>query len=138
MNEDLRPQATEKPKKGSYLTPILILLAVVYVGFLLYQAVYMNYATNQKIKKLRSDLSGAQVEKDRLSSLIAYYKTTTFQELEARKKLGLMLPGEKVVSVEVPDSAPVVVSQTQQKPQEPIKQNNSRNWLDFLAGKDQS
>jgi len=138
MDENQRQTSSESGKKTSILTPILIILAIFYVGFLLYQAVYMNYATNQKIDKLTADLKAAQTDKDRLGLLINYYKTSTFQELEARKKLGLKMPGEKVVNVTVPESTPQDLLSKEQSSEVLIKQNNSQYWIDFLAGRDQN
>lgn len=138
MNDELHQQETTFKKKGSYLTPILILLAVIYVGFLLYQAVYINYATNQKINKLRNDLKMAQEDKDRLELLINYYKTSTFQELEARKKLGLKMPGEIVVKVDVPKGMTTAESKQINLPNSDFKQSNPALWFDFMLGKEQN
>lgn len=136
MNDELLKAETGSGKKTSYLTPVLIVLAVIYVGFLLYQAVYINYATNQKIKNLRTSLKNAQTDKDRLELLINYYKTSTFQELEARKKLGLKMPGEVVVKVEVPKAQASTSSVKLPAEQIVDKQNNPQLWLDYLSGKD--
>jgi hypothetical protein len=137
MNDDVRNLDFGPNKKNSYLTPVLIFLAVIYVGFLLYQAVYLNYATNQKIKKLREDLKIAQNSKARLDLLINYYKTSTFQELEARKKLGLKMPGEIVVRVDVVNVAPTQITEKKEGVVTQIKQNNSQYWIDYLLGREQ-
>jgi hypothetical protein len=117
-------QENSTPSKRNSMVPILILLAAVYFGFLLYQSVYVNYQTNKKI-------SEAEGEQENLKDLIAYYKTDTFQELEARKKLGLKLPGEKVVKVEVPK---VATKEESSKPQTKSdnKRSNPELWLEFL------
>jgi cell division protein FtsB len=124
-------QENSTPSKRNSMVPILILLAAVYFGFLLYQSVYVNYQTNKKISELNKSLAEAEGEQENLKDLIAYYKTDTFQELEARKKLGLKLPGEKVVKVEVPK---VATKEESSKPQTKSdnKRSNPELWLEFL------
>ncbi len=120
----------------NFVQPILILALIGYVIFILYQAVYYNFKVNQKIRELKGEINTLDQEKSKLEALIAYYKTETFQELEARKKLGLRLPGEKVVKVEViaeeaasPTSKPDAVSPQSNKP-------NWQLWLDYLRGEE--
>jgi len=123
-------------KLKNFIFPILILAAIGYVVFVLYQAIYYNFKVNQKIRELKTEINVLDQERGKLEALIAYYKTGTFQELEARKKLGLKLPGEKVVKVEVleeatasPTSKPEAVSPQSNKP-------NWQLWLDYLRGEE--
>jgi cell division protein FtsB len=126
--------AEENPSKKLLMMPILLLLAAVYFGFLLYQSVYVNYQTNKKITKLNQSLAEAKDEQDNLKDLISYYKTDTFQELEARKKLGLKMPGEKVIKVEVPRQTS---KQEKAKPENnEDKRSNPELWLDFLLNQE--
>jgi cell division protein FtsB len=129
-------QKTPEPKKARFnIVPILTLLAIGYIGFLLYQAVYFNYQTSQQIRSLKNDLKQIDQEKAQIESLIAYYKTSTFQELEARKKLGMKAPGEKVVQVNVEETA---TNQTAPEGETKIqnKKSNPQAWLDFLLGQE--
>lgn len=129
-------QPTPEPKKAKFnIIPILLLLAIGYIAFLLYQAVYFNYQTNQQIRSLKGNLKQFNQDKARLESLIAYYQTSTFQELEARKKLGMKAPGEKVVQVNVEETAtnqtaPEGETKTQNK------KSNPQAWLDFILGRE--
>lgn len=124
--------AAVKPRSKTYfVAPVLILLALVYIGFLLYQAVYVNYQTNTKIDALNESLRENKIDKQNLEVLIAYYQTDSFRELEARKKLGLKMPGEKVIKVDLAE-------ETKPKPQaaiaEPIhrQKTNLEYWVDYL------
>ncbi len=115
--------------------PLLILVLVAYVSFLLYQAVYFNYKTSQKINALKSDTLGLEDQKLQLEALISYYKTDSFAELEARKKLGMKMPGEKVIKVDVEPK----VGQNDLKAEEIIKEPQTPNWQEwiyYLEGKD--
>ena len=126
----------KESKKFSFV-PFLILTLVAYVGFLLYQAVYFNYKTSQKIKTLKNQLVDLDSEKQKLESLIAYYQTDTFAELEARKKLGMRMPGEKAIKVDVPeDQASLAKEQNQQKPVTQPAIPNWQKWVNYLEGRD--
>lgn len=137
MNEVAQDDSKEK-KVGGRLSFILAIFASIYVAFLLYQAVFLNYQTNQKIRVLKSDLGDLKQDQARLGSLIAYYKTGAFQELEARKKLGLKMPGEKVIPVKVEEEQNAVVKIEDQVKNESFVQNksNAEKWLDYLKGRE--
>lgn len=117
-----------RPKRNPwrFLSPI-ILLAIGYVLFLLYQAVYFNYQTSQKINALKQDLARLEEGKRELETLIAYYQTDSFQELEARKKLGMKMPGEKVVKVELAET-----SQKKEQNVPELTDSNRPNWEQWL------
>ena len=114
------------------LLSLLIFLTLAYVGFLLYQAVYLNYNTNQKIASLKKEIKEVEADKKSLQTLIAYYQTPAFQELEARKKLGLKMPGEKAIKVEVAQS-PVAKVQEEEHTSDKVTPNYQK-WLDFISG----
>lgn len=112
---------------------IFVVCAIGYIIFLLYQAVYFNYSTNQKIKDLKAEQEDLLKDKSRLETLIAYYKTDAFAELEARKKLGLKKPGEIVVRVDIPSNA-----NTDTKPINSVagsKVSNFQSWIDYIIGR---
>jgi cell division protein FtsL len=124
--------STNKSSKRVFIAPLILLLGIGYIGFLLYQVVFVNYQTNQKISSLESQLRQNREDKGNLETLIGYYKTSSFQELEARKKLGLKLPGEKVVKIDLAEETkPSAI-----KPAEPVntnlKKTNLENWIDYL------
>ena len=130
MNEQEAPKRSGFNYKFS-IWAILVAAVGVYVAFVLYQTVYFNYKTNQQIKDLEAQQVKLREDKDRLGALVAYYKTDTFQELEARKKLGLKMPGEKVVKVEVEKS-----SETNELkksgPEEKQTKPNWQLWIDYF------
>ena len=112
---------------------ILIVLVLVYFGFLIYQSVYSNYEVNNTISQLKKELNKVQSDQRDLQTLIAYYQTESFRELEARKKLGMRKPGEKVIVVEVPQDERRAV-ETELTEQEEIRPNYIL-WLDYISGK---
>lgn len=120
----------------SKISNLVIFLGIIYVVFLLYQSVYFNYQRSQKIKTLKAEIAVLQSKQKKIESLIAYYKTDSFQELEARKKLGLIMPGEVVVKVEVKDQQKNYLEANQEPVKDQPKQKaNIEIWGDFLMGK---
>ena len=123
--------STQPKQKRVFLAPLILLLGIAYIGFLLYEAVFVNYQTNKKIATLQSELKTNQSDKENLETLIAYYQTSTFQELEARKKLGLKMPGEKVVKLDVPVATkPIATNTPTTNPQ--ANKSNIELWNEYL------
>lgn len=115
---------------------LIIILAIVYVGFLLYQSIYFNYHRSQKINNLKKEILSLQEKQGKISSLIAYYKTDSFQELEARKKLGLKMPDEKVVKVDIlqREGESGLPSDDQASETGEKKLSNFDLWVKFVKG----
>jgi len=113
---------------------VIFILLIIYLLFMLYQALALNYSTSQKIKNLKSEISTLEANKNMLEDLIMYYQTDAFKELEARKKLGMRKPDEKVLVVET--------KEVTDKPVEPIKAveetpqaSNFSLWMKYFSGK---
>jgi cell division protein FtsB len=123
-------------KRRTIFFAIVVLIAIIYVLFLLYQAVYFNYKTSQQIKDQKNKMQVLTSDQTRLETLIAYYGTSDFAELEARKKLGLMMPGEKVVKVDVPKSSAQATGSGLTVESPGVKKSNFQAWLDYLSGID--
>ena len=119
------------------LSNIVLLAASIYIGFLLYQSVYFNFQLNSKVEKLKTQIAKQETERLGFEAIISYYQTSTFQELEARRKLGMRFPGEKVVAVEVRQQQPDPDSNETWSgdSQEASSTNNLKLWLEFFTGK---
>jgi cell division protein FtsB len=132
------PSQNKKSNSNSIISIVLLVMIGLYIAFLLYQSVLFNYQTNQRISSLQADIRKLEQDNSQLGVLIAYYKTDSFRELEARRKLGMKLPGEKVVTVEVKETPSAQSSSTQTNSEGSAKTSsrpNWRLWLDFIAGK---
>lgn len=93
----------ENNQKRNWWQVIIGLLGI-YLIFLVYQALSFNYQASKKIKDLKKEVSSLELKKNQLEDLIVYYKTDTFMELEARKKLGFKKAGENVLVVKTLES----------------------------------
>lgn len=78
------------------------LLLVLFASYVLLNtgtAIKENYEINQTIKSLQNDMGELKKEIALLHSKIAYYKSDSFKEIEARRRLGLKKADETVVLV---------------------------------------
>ena len=114
-------------------------LALGYFVYLIYGAVVANYRTNQEIASLKAEIDLLNSEKDYIANLNIYYATNAYKELEARRKLGMKKPDEKIVHVPIDPTRLAqienreVISQTKTTSDEASNQlSNPRKWLKFI------
>lgn len=79
------------------LTKMGIYFLVFWMLFLLGRALWQNWDLKRSILKLNEQLITLEQQKKDLENLNLYYSSDSFKELEARKRLGLKKPGEKLV-----------------------------------------
>jgi cell division protein FtsB len=117
------------------LTNAIVVVFSVYVGFLLYQSVYYNFQLNNKVEKLEAQIAKQEAEKLGFEALITYYQTNTFQQLEARRKLGMRFPGEKIVIVELAQKQTDLGGEKTTDSQGNSSVSNLKLWFKFFSGK---
>lgn len=81
----------------SKFTKLIIYIGVIWILFLLGRSLWQNWDLKRSINKLQEQIAVLNQQKKDLENLNLYYRSDSFRELEARKKLGLKKPGEKVV-----------------------------------------
>ena len=79
------------------VTKLGVFLAVFWIIFLLGKSVWQNWNLKHSIWKLNEQIAILEQQKKDLENLNMYYRSDSFKELEARKRLGLKKPGEKIV-----------------------------------------
>ena len=70
--------------------------------YLLYSAaasLVSNYKSQQEIASAQNRITELKLEKERLQSLLVYYDTKSYQEIELRRRMLLKKPGETVVAL---------------------------------------
>jgi len=122
----------KKVAKRIHAGVILGALVAVYVGFYLIQTVQHNYQLQQQITQLNGQIKTLQTQTDALKYQIQYYQTNSYQDKEARAKLGLQAPGEGVVIL--PHSDPTTQIEPNQKAKAAPKKSNWEQWVNFLEG----
>ena len=100
--------------------------------FLVGKGVYANWQTDQKLKKISNDIDLLSIENQNLKSQVAYYQTDSFKEKEAREKLGLAKPDEKVVILQNEPQSP---APTEATTEETVgeKKSNPRLWWEYFT-----
>jgi len=88
-----------KTKLGHFFNQFLIYLLLLYTFVMLGRVIYLNYQLNKKTDQMKSDIAKIQQQNKNLANLNIYYQSDSFKEVEARRTLGLVKPGEKVALV---------------------------------------
>lgn len=98
----------------------MLALFVAYVLLNLGRAIRINYYTSQRIHDLKGQIATMTTQTFFLKNELVYYKSRSYQELEAKRRLGLKRPGETVVLVpRNTDPAPTPGTQALVSPLEP-------------------
>jgi cell division protein FtsB len=132
----LKPKG-DPTKKNQFLMILSFLLIVGYIGFILGRSLWQNYQVDQEIQNLREQVVSLEDQNQRLKNLVLYYQTDSYLEKEARRKLMMRLPDEKVLAL--PDIKPEstagsVDSETGQKEGSTPKESNYQLWIKYIFG----
>ncbi|MFA6908442.1 MAG: septum formation initiator family protein [Patescibacteria group bacterium] len=73
------------------------LLFLVLIGVALGKELVQKYTIEREINQLKEEYANLEKQKVDLEQLVTYFQTDSFQEEEARTKLGLIKPGENVI-----------------------------------------
>ncbi|MCL5794940.1 MAG: septum formation initiator family protein [Patescibacteria group bacterium] len=122
----------------SWAAKIIILAVIVYILFSIGRSIWKNWQVNQKIKNYENSIKTLEEQNNYLKNQLVYMQTDVFKELEARSRLGLKKPDEKMILI--PENA------SSTKTPAP-KNNNSENggssenlpnpskWWKYILGK---
>ncbi len=75
---------------------------IVYLSLADILAAFQVYRLDREIVKLRQEIDDLTIKNQDLKNLIAYLKTDSFKEKEARRKLNYRKPGEQVLVIPEP------------------------------------
>jgi len=81
----------------SFLVFLVIILILVVIAF--GQESYRYFRTSQQIKDLENKIEELKTSNEELAGLEEYFKSEEFLEKEARLKLNLTKPGEKLIII---------------------------------------
>ena len=112
------------------LINLVALLVIGYMGFATLQVISRNYKLQQEVDFLTEEIARQDLRNQELEYQIAYYRTESYAEKEARDKLGLQAPGEKVVII--PSKIPTGVQTAPPQSGAQRALNNLEQWLFFL------
>ncbi|MDB5183967.1 MAG: hypothetical protein JWO07_648 [Candidatus Saccharibacteria bacterium] len=102
------------------------------------QAVQRNYELQHEVDGKQRQATLVQLQTDNLQFEQHYYKSNEYQTLEAKRRLGLAEPGEKVLIL-APNTAAVVAESTKEDtstvaPVELPAPPPLEQWAEFLFG----
>lgn len=97
------------------------------------QAMERNYTLQKGVDLKRYQLRLAELQKQKLEYEQNYYESDEYKELAVREKLGLVMPGEKVLILPENTVPPDEEVQATTVPRV-VEQNNIQQWINFLSG----
>ena len=100
------------------------------------EALWQNYRTNQEIGQLKIEIVQLEKANLQIKNLIAYLKTESFREKEARRKLGYKKPGEQVVALPQDNFVRTDLGTTKDAgtPEPEAHLSNPQKWWDYIFG----
>jgi len=112
------------------VSKILVYLIALYIVFILGKAIWTNWQLNRQIHDMQQQIADINTQNKNLENLILYYKSDSFREVEARKKLGLKKPGEIAIAVPTQNNENYNQETEAQKQgvSETPKEENIPNW----------
>jgi cell division protein DivIC len=84
---------------SSKLLLLTLLILVIFIGYSIFKEKRNEQETVRNIKSLEQQMTDLESQSLELAEMIKYLRSEDFVEREAREKLNLQKPGEKVVIV---------------------------------------
>ena len=122
--------SNQRQKIWPLVSKILVYLIALYIVFILGKAIWTNWQLNRQIHDMQQQIADINTQNKNLENLILYYKSDSFREVEARKKLGLKKPGEIAIAVPTQNNENYNQETEAQKQgvSETPKEENIPNW----------
>ncbi|MFO0704449.1 MAG: septum formation initiator family protein [Candidatus Andersenbacteria bacterium] len=106
---------------------VIVLLGI---GVALTRDITRKARIRKEVSALDHDITQLERRNEELAGLIDYFQSDEFKEREARSKLNVQLPGEKVIEVETPSSTPGTTATTVAAAALPV--SNLERWWTYL------
>ena len=120
------------PKKILYSKPSIffLLLILIFIVIALGRESYRFFRINQEIRGLEQRIEDIEKSNEELSKMKEYYQSEKFLEKEARLKLNLTKPGEKLI----------IIKQAEEDPEEEVEKkktiaeeiSNIQKWWNYF------
>ena len=118
------------------ISTVLASVVFIYMFIATSEALWQNYQINQEITQLKLEITQLGQENAQLKNLIAYLKTESFREKEARRKLGYKKAGEKVVALPQNDFPHIEPGDTttEDNTENQLQLSNPQKWWEYIFG----
>ena len=126
-------------KTKTLLARIALIAVFVFAIYSNVGRVMKNNLINEKLKEQRAEVDELKTYNARLKDLLAYYQSSSYQEVEARRRLSMKLPDETVIQIKnFPTSSlnSNLVDQIYKEsaPKSAETKTNARQWWDYFFG----
>jgi len=99
------------------------------------QALWQNYQLDKELLELREENAELKLQNKYLQNLIAYRKTDSFKDKEARAKLNYQKPGELVLIIPEDETARFQEGNIKGQPEDtPRIPTNPAKWWTYFFG----
>lgn len=116
---------------------LIILVIIFYIIFNISRSVNSNYQINKTIEEKKIEVGEQKELAQILKNKNLYYQTEVYKEIEARSKLGMKKPDEKMVIVPENSDDKTIFDSNIQSAQSESKENmtNYSLWWKYIVGK---
>lgn len=112
----------------------LVIFGYLFLGSI--KLVFENYRVNQETSRLSADVASLEQRNSDLRNLLAYYRTDSYKEKEARARLNFQKPGERVVAVPLAAGDDgTSIAQPGIETKDPTPPSNPRQWWEYFFAK---
>ncbi len=116
---------------------VLLSLMIAFAVYSNIRLIIRNNTLNERLAEAQTELHDKQTKNAKLKLLIAYYESPSYQNAEARRRLGLKLPDETVLQVKGVDYTKEngTLEETIYKEAEPapvVPPSNFSRWWDYF------
>lgn len=115
---------------SSKLVLLAIFILAILLGLSAGKSFLRKYQINREIKNLEAEINKLENSNRELSDLIQYLNSDFFMEQEARLKLGLQKPGEKVIVI--PSQTVDNLADIQKKEYNNQELSNPQKWWKYF------
>jgi cell division protein FtsB len=123
------------PKKSQrFISTVFFVAVVIYMIGILSKSLWDNYQVNQEIKTLRQEVAILEEQNQRLKNLIVYYQTDSYKEKEARRKLLMRKPDERVLALPETDYSheSIDIEEEAKEQEQQYQEPNYQLWIDYI------
>lgn len=110
---------------------VLVGLAVFFVVGI-GREIFRRYSLDQQFSDLEQTITKLESQNTELTGLIGYFQSDTYQEEQARLKLGFSERGESAVTVPVPDTPEITAQKEAASEANGRQQDPLNTWIDYF------
>ncbi len=131
-------QFAERLRDPKFAGMMLFLVVVLLISWSGVKSIQTNYELQKQIAGIQQQNEVSKLKNTNLDLENQYYKTDTYQELQARLNLGLAAPGEKeivvpkAVALSYTVALPKPVDTTKPSDKQSGTQRNFQAWVNFF------